>query len=208
MCRQLDKSDASRKDWTLRTATFVFVLALAMSGCGGDDDASDMATDGATRTRAGSAEYPEPDPANLEKPFTGKAVPDGWLGRWEDRLSGAEWVFFAAESPECRSITAGRTTCFANGPPGSTATDPASLYSAGAITYEGDSVILRMTYTPSAGGVSCFEDDGYRFRFTSERMTLLMGGGKHCFYEPGEADAAAKAGRISKNALTEWTRAD
>jgi len=179
-----------------------------MPACGGDKGASEMGTDAATGTQAESAEYPDPDPANLEEPFTGEAVPSGWLGKWEDRLSGAEWVVFAAQSPECRSITAGRTTCFANGPPGSTATDPTSLHSAGAITHEGESVILRMTYTPSAGGVSCFEDDGYRFRFTSNRLTLLMGGAKHCFYEPEEAVAAAKAGRIPKNVLTEWTRAE
>lgn len=191
---------------------FVLALAigaLAFAGCGGDDDRAarpDTLPTGDTDITGTSAGYPEPEAKALAKPFAGKPVPAAWLHKWTDAVSGAKWELHATGSPQCRSITAGRTTCFTNGPTGSTATDPTSLYSAGAITHEGGKVVLRMTYTPIAGGVSCFSDDAYRFRFAEQEITIVLDGGDHCFYERAEAEAGARARKIPNDAFTVWKR--
>lgn len=162
-----------------------------------------------TEAQSGTAAktYPEPDPQQLAKPVSGEDIPEAWAGTWSDAASGAEWHLFPAESPECAAITGGKTTCFANGPAGSAPTDPAGLYSAGAITIADGELVLRMTFTPTPGGVSCFDRDAYRYSASEDsRLTLLLDNRAHCFYERTEAKAAAAAGEIPHGSFTVWTR--
>lgn len=123
---------------------------------------------------------PKPAAKDLARPFTGSAVSRAWLGTWRVTTpsgdSGVLWRFYAASSPWCRSITAGRTTCFTLQPPGHL-----ELW-AGAVTTGGGKAILRMTYKPRPNTFSCFADDAYIYRMSAK--TLMMKGGPHaCFFE-------------------------
>jgi hypothetical protein len=192
-----------------RGCTVLVTCALTLNACGGAEHSSptapQMPAEGHSST--GATTYPEPDPEELTKRVSGDAVPEAWVGTWSDEASGAEWHLFPAESPECAAITGGKTTCFANGPAGSAATDPAGLYSAAAITIADGELVLRMTFTPTSGGVSCFDGDAYRYSAGADtRLTLLLDNRAHCFYESAEATAAAAAGKIPHGSFTVWTR--
>jgi hypothetical protein len=122
---------------------------------------------------------PKPAARDLAKPFTGAAVSRAWLGTWRVTTpsddSGVLWRIRAASSPWCKSITAGRTTCFTLQPPGHL-----ELW-AGSITVAGGKAILRMTYRPRPNTFGCFADDAYRYRISAR--TLTFKGGPHaCFF--------------------------
>jgi len=131
-------------------------------------------------TAAAGLGIPKPRPTDLAKPFTGAAVNRAWLGTW--KLSGGDnagvlWRFYPASSPWCRSITAGRTTCFTLRPPGHL-----ELW-AGAVTLAGGKVILRMTYRPRPNTFGCFVDDAYTYRISATTIRFLRGGPHACFFD-------------------------
>ena len=128
--------------------------------------------------------YPQPKSKDLAKPFTGKPVPASWLGTWQFALGPGEvvvWHIYPRASPACRSITAGRISCWTSRPPGWTAD------TAGAIGIRQGTVVLRMTYTPNRNSVSCFKDDAYGYRHTQRRLYLLKRSNRHCFWESSES---------------------
>ena len=130
---------------------------------------------------AAEAAYPKPRPQDLAVPFTGKGVSADWLGRWKivgGDDDGVVWRIFPRKSPACRSITAGRTSCFMIRPPGY------SVDWAGSITLKGRRVVLRMTYRPRPNSLGCFHDDAYNYRLTARLLSIVKGSDHSCFWEP------------------------
>lgn len=123
---------------------------------------------------------PRPAAKDLAKPFTGAAVGRAWLGTWQvtspSADSGVVWRFYAASSPWCKSITAGRTTCFTMQPPGHL-----ELW-AGAVTIARGKAVLRMTFRPRPNTFGCFADDVYVYRISAKTLTL-KGGPQACFFD-------------------------
>jgi hypothetical protein len=127
--------------------------------------------------------YPKPPKQNLERPFTGKPVARRWLGSWlvvGGESDGVTFRFFPRKSAACRTITAGRMSCFVSRPPGST-----ELWM-GSVSLAGGKVVFRMTYRPRPDSFGCFEDDPYSYRLTAKRLSLVKGGPSSCFWEPTE----------------------
>jgi hypothetical protein len=163
------------------------VAAMGVSGCGGDDD-GESAKPAPRSAEESPADYPEPQAKQLDRPFTGVAVPNDWLGTWHNAAADIDWQILAASSSECRSLTRGRTTCFAFGAADSS-TGASDVLAGGAITVNDRTVIFRMTYRQDSGGPGCFGDDRYTYRYTTESLELLKDDRKHCLWERGEGDA-------------------
>jgi hypothetical protein len=124
---------------------------------------------------------PRPKPADLAKPFVGAPVSHAWLGAWKITNPGdgygVLYRFYSASSPWCRSITAGRTSCFTLQPPGHL-----ELW-AGSVTLAGGKVILRMTYKPRPNTFGCFADDAYPYRIAARTIKFLKGSSHACFFD-------------------------
>ena len=163
------------------------VAAIGVSGCGGDDD-GESAKPAPRSTAESPADYPEAPAKQLDRPFTGAAVPNDWLGTWHNAAADIDWHILAASSSECRSLTRGRTTCFAFGAADSS-TEVSDVLAGGAITVDDHTVTFRMTYRQDSSGPGCFRDDRYAYRYTTESLELLKDDRKHCLWEGGEGDA-------------------
>lgn len=169
----------TRRVWNGAITLVACVVGVIGTRCGGGD--------GGVAPPAAPAKY-------LAQPFTGAAVPKRWAGKWHNAAADIDWHtldidwhILAATSPECRSLTRSRTTCFTFGPAGSS-TQASDVLAAGAITVKDRMVIFRMTYSAGPSLPGCFEDDAYRYRYTAGRLEVLKDDQKHCFWERGEGD--------------------
>ena len=171
---------------TRRVVVAVLTAAVMAGGCGGNGDEEGERTVEAAAATDASADYPKASPKNLAQPFAGEPVPSSWFGRWRVLSGDFDNHILPADSPECRSITTGRTTCWTVGPIGSS-TKTYDVYAAGAITLDGQTVVWRMTYNPDPSSPRCFEDDAYHYRYTQKRIYVLMDDKEHCHYERSEA---------------------
>jgi hypothetical protein len=136
-----------------------------------------------TALPAGAASYPTPPPENLATSFTGSPVTPRWFGKWletGDSNSGVAWQIFPKWAAACRTLVAGRTTCFVIRVPGQ------SGIWAGAITLSRGKVVFRMTYRPRPNTVGCFADDEYTYRLSKKQILILHGGSNSCMWEPTE----------------------
>jgi hypothetical protein len=136
-----------------------------------------------TALPAGAANYPTPPPENLGTPFTGAPVTPSWFGRWRetgDSNTGVVWQMFSKRAAACRTLVAGRTTCFVIRVPGQ------SGIWAGAITLSRGKVVFRMTYRPRPNTIGCFADDEYTYRLSKKQILILHGASSSCMWEPTE----------------------
>jgi hypothetical protein len=161
------------------------VVVISVAACGGNEDEAEPRIQPAPA--AAAVDYPKAPAEHLAEPFTGAPVPESWLGLWrtDQEIKGGGFLdvhILGATSPECRSITRGRTTCWTVGDPGAS-TEASDVYAAGSITVKDGLVIWRMTYNPNPDSLQCFEDDAYEYRYTPDRLQFPMDDRKHCHRE-------------------------